>query len=62
MRRLVLKKEHLTELRSDELTMVAGAAVPTIPVTACVVVADPSDKIAVCDSLLRPCITYTCTR
>lgn len=62
MRRLVLKKERLTELRSDELTLVAGAAAPTTPIAACVDLGNLSDRIAACDSLLRPCISYTCTR
>lgn len=62
MRRLVLKKERLTELRSDELVQVAGGAAPTIPVRNCVVVGNPSDMLAACESLLRPCISYTCTR
>jgi hypothetical protein len=61
VRRLVLKKERLTELRSDELAQVAAAAVPTIPVATCVAIENPSDKLAACDSLLRPCISYTCT-
>lgn len=62
MRRLVLRREVLAELTTAELTSVVAAGAPTLPVRECVVVNDPSDKIAVCDSLLRPCITYTCTR
>lgn len=62
MRRLVLKTERLTELLPDDLVRVAGAAPPTVPIAACVVIADPSDKLAACESLLRPCISYTCTR
>lgn len=62
MRKLVLKKEHLAELTSADLALVAGAAVPTIPVDRCVVVGEPSAQLAVCESLLRPCISYTCTR
>lgn len=61
MRRLVLKQERLTELRTDELVLVAGAAVPTVPIATCVAIANPSDKLAVCESILRPCISYTCT-
>lgn len=61
MRRLVLKKEHVSELASDELVNVVGAAVPTVPIATCVAVGNPSDKLAVCESLLRPCVSYTCT-
>ncbi len=61
MRRLTLSKETLAELGTADLVRVNAAALPTIPVAACVVL-DPSDKLAACDSLLRPCISYTCTR
>ena len=57
--RLVLKKEVLAELCADELTMVVGAEAPTSPVVGCV-----SDMFATCrtDSVLRTCVSYTCTR
>jgi hypothetical protein len=61
-RRLVLRKETLGELRPDELTRVAGAAATT-PVAGCL--EDVFSRVVRCDvtdSILRPCITYTCTR
>jgi hypothetical protein len=58
-RRLVLKREQLTELRANELTEVAGGQIGTLPVGACVV--DLASRHVACDSLLRPCISYTCT-
>ncbi len=60
MRRLTLHKETLTELRSDELAAVAGgAALSKLSIDVCL--ENPSRKINVCDSLLRACVTYTCT-
>lgn len=60
-RRLTLRKETLTELAAADLTFVGAAqALPTTPVGACVDTL--SDRVRACDSLLRPCITYTCTR
>ena len=61
MRRLVLRTERLTELTPQDLVLVAGGAPPTTPVAACVDLGGLSDKVAACDSLLRPCISYTCT-
>jgi cystathionine beta-lyase/cystathionine gamma-synthase len=62
-RRLVLKKEVLTELRTNELGLVVGGTetLPSMPVTTCHPAIDLSNKLAGCDSLLRPCISYTCT-
>lgn len=61
MRRLALNKETLTELRSEELTGIGGGAgLPKLSIDICV--ASPSDKVRVCDSLLRACVTYTCTQ
>ena len=57
--RLTLRKETLTELAADELAAIAGAQ-RTLSVDVCL--AEPSGRLAVCDSLLRPCISYTCTR
>ena len=62
MRKLVLKKEHLADLTSEDLALVAGAGVPTIPVDRCVAVGEPSGQLTVCESLLRPCVSSTCTR
>ena len=57
-RRLTLRREVLTELNAEDLTRVAGAGdVGTLPLGYCL-----SDKIANCDSNLRPCISHTCTR
>lgn len=57
--RLALKKEVLTELRADELVMVVGGDAPTSPLVGCV-----SAMVAACqtDSVLRTCVSYTCTR
>jgi hypothetical protein len=60
MRRLTLAKETLTELRSDELTNVGGGALREI-LSRDVCLADPSGKLAICESLLRACVSYTCT-
>ena len=60
MRRLALKKDVLTELLPEELALVAGAAVPTTPVTQCHIAVDPSAFVE-CDSLLRPCVSGPCT-
>jgi hypothetical protein len=59
MRRLTLRKDVLTELRTDELAAVVGADAATTPVAGCV-----SDMLAACrtDSVLRTCVSYTCTR
>ena len=57
-RRLVLRKEALTELRTDELTVVVGAAATT-PVGYCVT--EVLSKVVECDSI-RPCVSHTCTR
>lgn len=59
-RRLVLRKEALTELLTDELTHVVGADAATVPLGACVEAV--TSKVVECDSYLRPCITHTCTR
>jgi hypothetical protein len=56
-RRLVLRKETLAELTPGDLAQVIGGQA-TQPIGNCLGI---SDKIQ-CDSLLRPCITYTCTR
>jgi hypothetical protein len=56
-RRLVLRKETLTELTTADLAQVVGGQA-TMPIGDCVGI---SRKVQ-CDSLLRPCITYTCTR
>lgn len=59
MRRLVLRKETLAELDPSDLAAVAGqAALPTIPIRMCYV--DASDG-GWCESILRPCVSYTCT-
>lgn len=60
--RLTLRKETLAELRSEELAAVGAAGEIRGILSVEICLADPSDKIAVCDSLLRPCITHTCTR
>ena len=58
-RRLALRKETLTELTAGELTLVAGGNTAiSEPILACFGV---SDRIQ-CDSLLRPCISNTCTQ
>jgi len=60
-RSLALRKETLAELRTDELSLVAGAlALPTQPLGDCL--ADQTSKFIECDSNLRPCISHTCTR
>jgi hypothetical protein len=61
-RTLTLRKETLAELRTDELSLVAGgqAAVPTQPLGACL--AAQTSKFVECDSNLRPCVSHTCTR
>lgn len=60
-RRLALRREVLADLSPADLTAVHGAdAVQTVPVNYCLSGAI-SDRIQ-CDSLLRPCITHTCTR
>lgn len=56
-RKLALATEKLLELGGDELRQVNGGTVLSRKIEC-----DPSDWIAACDSLLRPCITYTCTR
>lgn len=58
-RRLVLRREVLTELANDDLARVGGAALPTTPVGYCL---DEllSAKLH-CDSVFRPCISHTCT-
>jgi hypothetical protein len=59
VRRLVLRKEALTELRPDELAGVAGGAV-TSPIGRCL---EPVTSMVIeCDSNLRPCISNTCAR
>lgn len=60
-RRLVLRKEALTELVTDELVNVVGAAATT-PIGACATTV--ASKVVECetDSVLRPCVTHTCTR
>jgi hypothetical protein len=60
MRKLTLTREHLSELTSGELTGVVAASGVTCVQLACV--RDLSDRLAACDSLLRPCISATtCT-
>lgn len=57
-RRLTLQKETLSELVCDELTAVRAAqAAPTSPLVYCA-----SNLVRVCESFLRTCVTYTCTR
>lgn len=58
-RHLVLSKEALTELLTDELSDVVGAAA-TVPVGGCAT--DVASKVVECDSTLRPCISHGCTR
>ena len=61
-RTLQLKRERLAELRTDELREIVGAAASgaTCPAADCL--DNLSDQVNVCDSLLRPCITWgTCT-
>lgn len=59
-RRLVLSKETLTELRSEELVAIAGGqALPSSPLTACTV--KVTSMVIECDSNLRPCVSHTCT-
>ena len=61
-RRLTLHKETLTELRTDELSLVlGGAALPTDLANDCIGVL-LSKVVAECESRLRPCISHTCTR
>ena len=57
-RHLVLRKDTLTALHTDELAAVGGGQ--ELPTRGCV--ADPSVMVPGCDSLLRPCISHTCTR
>jgi hypothetical protein len=57
-RRLVLKRDVLTELDATELTNVVGGAA-TYEFVNCDVYLT---RQAACDSLLRPCISSTCTR
>ena len=56
-RRLALQKETLTELVTDDLSSVRGGQAPTSPLADCV-----SDRVAACNSILRTCVTFTCTR
>lgn len=59
-RRLTLRKETLTELAATDLTFVGAVqALPTTPLAVCV--DNLSDRIRPCNSLLRPCVTWTCT-
>jgi len=59
-RSLALRKETLTELAAADLTFGGAAqALPTTPAANCV--DNLSDMIRNCDSLLRPCISNTCT-
>ncbi len=63
-RKLALRRERLTELCTDDLRRIAGADAdlsgPTCPVRDCA--GDISDRLAACNSILRPCITWgTCT-
>ena len=59
-RRLTLARETLTELANEDLAF-AGAqqALPTFPLGGCA--QDLSDRVRACDSILRPCISGTCT-
>lgn len=60
-RHLVLAKETLAPLHSDELAAVGGGQpLPRLSYDVCL--AEPSGQLGICDSLLRPCISYTCTR
>ena len=66
--RLVLRKETLTELDDGDLALVAAGTIKSngpicvsAPSYGAICVADPSDRLAACDSLLRPCVSYTCT-
>lgn len=60
-RRLVLSKETLAELRSDELSAVNGAAPPTGYRTQCV--EDLASRVIECASIFYPCETrLECTR
>lgn len=55
-RRLVLKKEVLTELPTAELALVVGAA--TTPAQGCL--GDIVSKALQCESRISPCATHTC--
>lgn len=57
--RLVLSKEVLTQLDTDELAGIAGAAVPTLPAAACA--AAQASKVIECTSIFIPCVSHTCT-
>jgi hypothetical protein len=68
MRKLVLNREHLTELTTGELGVVVGASGLSCPVAGCAdgisaKLALCQSKAVACDSLLRPCIDTqrTCT-
>ena len=54
-RRLTLAKETLTELRSEELQDVLGAAQQITPVVQCV--RDVTSQLVNCYTLLKPCPT-----
>jgi len=56
-RSLTLRKETLTELVADDLSAIRAGAAPTTPLADCV-----SDRVAACNSILRTCVTFTCTR
>lgn len=61
-RRLVLRKETLTELHTEELESVVGAAATT-PLIGCL--KEAVSRVVACpetDSILRPCISNGCTR
>lgn len=61
VRRLSLHREVLTELSPGDLSFVVAGAVVTTPMLDCEI-GDLSDRLANCDSYLRPCISHTCTR
>jgi hypothetical protein len=60
-RRLVLRKETLVEIGTEELALVAGAVAQAVssPIGGCVT--EVASKLVECDSTLRPCISHGCT-
>ena len=62
MRRLTLKRETLAELGSDELALVAGASLPTGPITVVQLVHDLASYLVSCASVVDACPSSPCTR
>lgn len=56
MRRLTLKKDVLTELRTEDLVFVVGAA--STPAETCI--GALISKVLDCETRISPCATHTC--